>query len=123
MTIGVEIDDRQDHRRVMSRKRRPHPRDIEKFVYSMLDEDIHAIRRGLAAANGLVERHMTKQVDGFIGNKKLDLDALVTAKGYQVSTVICVYQKGMKDPRCIVASDSTLKGSTVKRLYGKRFSC
>jgi hypothetical protein len=29
----------------------------------------------------------------------------------------------MKDPWCIVASDATLKGSAVKRLYGKRFSC
>ena len=50
-------------------------------------------------------------------------DAVVTAKGYEVSTVSCVHEKGMKDPRCIVASDSTLKGRSVKRLYGKRLSC
>lgn len=37
---------------------------------------IHAIGRGLAAVEGLDDKHATKQVDRLIGNEKLDPDAL-----------------------------------------------
>jgi hypothetical protein len=40
---------------------------------------IHAIGRGLAAVQGLVDKHATKQVDRLIGNEKLDPVALSEA--------------------------------------------
>lgn len=285
MDFGIIVADMANR----TRKRSPHPRVVEKFVHTLLDEDIHAKRvmsianaatgiivsgslaihaigRGLAAAKGLVERHTTKQVDRLIGNTKVDMDDLfelwvpfvvagrrevvvnldwtdfddddqtmlaaslqtkhgratplvwktvikselrdqrndhedelllrlrqmiplsvkvtivadrgfcdtklyrfleqefhfeyiirfrgnifvtssegerraakewvgqggrmrvlrnakVTADDYEVKTVICVHEQGMAHPWCIVASDPTLKGSTVKQRYGKRFSC
>jgi len=38
---------------------------------------IHAIGRGLAAVEGLVDKHAVKQVDRCIGNEKLDVDLLM----------------------------------------------
>jgi hypothetical protein len=55
--------------------------------------------------------------------KLLLRDAFVTADCYPVSTVICVHEKGMKDPWCIVSSDPVLTGSETKKFYGKRFTC
>jgi hypothetical protein len=56
------------------------------------------------------------------GRMRVLRNALVTADRFSVQTVICVQDKGMKDPWCIVASDPTLEGNRVKRYYGKRFS-
>ncbi len=50
-------------------------------------------------------------------------NAFVTADRCPVSTVVCVHERGMKDPWCIVASQWSLTGSEIKKVYGKRFSC
>ena len=38
--------------------------------------NIHAIGRGLAAVNGLLDKHAVKQVDRLIGNEKFDCPLL-----------------------------------------------
>jgi Transposase DDE domain len=50
-------------------------------------------------------------------------NALVTADRYPVAVVLCVHERGMKDPWCIVGSQWSLTGSEIKQSYGKRFSC
>jgi len=50
-------------------------------------------------------------------------NALVTADRYPVAVVLCVHERGMKDPWCIVGSRWSLTGSEIKKSYGKRFSC
>ena len=86
-------------------------------------EYIIRFRGNILVTDRTGECRLAKEWVGRGGRMRVLRDALVTAKGYEVSTVICVHEKGMKDPWCIVASNATLKGSAVKRLYGKRFSC
>jgi hypothetical protein len=50
-------------------------------------------------------------------------NAFVTADKTPVSTVMCVHERGMKEAWCIVASDWSLGGTDIKKIYGKRFSC
>ena len=47
--------------------------------------------------------------------------ALVTADRYQVGTVVCVRDKGMKQAWCLATSYTDAKASTLKTLYGKRW--
>lgn len=86
-------------------------------------EYIIRFRGNIFVTNAKGERRKAKEWVGKGGRMRVLRDALVTAKEYQVSTVICAHEKGMAQPWCIVASDPTLKGSTVKKVYGKRFSC
>jgi len=57
------------------------------------------------------------------GRMRVLRDAKVTQDKHPVSTVVVVRDKDMKDIWCLVASNSQLPGSRIKRLYGKRFSC
>ena len=49
--------------------------------------------------------------------------ALVTARQYEVGTVVCVHAKGMKEPWCLAASDPEKAGRTLINLYAKRWGC
>lgn len=69
------------------------------------------------------ETRPAKQWLGKSGRMRVLRNASVTAKQCPVATVVCVQDKGMKDAWCIVASDPSLKGSEIKKCYGKRFSC
>jgi len=69
------------------------------------------------------ETRPAKRWLGKNGRMRVLRNASVTAKHYPVATVVCVQEKGMKDAWCIVASDPSLKGSEIKKCYGKRFSC
>jgi len=57
------------------------------------------------------------------GRMRVLRNVFVTTDHYPVTTVVCVHERGMKDPWCIVASDWTLSGSDIKKCYGKRFTC
>lgn len=100
----------------------------DKDLYWLLEdvlgfEYIIRFRGNIIVTSEKGERRKAKEWLGKGGRMRVLRNAFVTADQYPVSTVMCVHEKGMKDPWCIVASDPTHKGSTVKRLYGKRFSC
>lgn len=57
------------------------------------------------------------------GRMRVLRNVKVTAKQARVSTVVVVHEKGMKDAWCLAASEEGLKGSEVKKAYGKRFTC
>jgi len=100
----------------------------DKDLYWLLEdvlgfEYIIRFRGNILVTNKKGERRKAKDWLGKGGRMRVLRDAFVTADQYPVSTVMCVHEKRMKDPWCIVASDSILKGSAVKRVYGKRFSC
>ena len=46
---------------------------------------------------------------------------LTDSHQYPVATVVCVKDKGMKDPWCLVASDPAATASTLKAYYGQRW--
>ena len=48
--------------------------------------------------------------------------ALVTAERYQLGTVLCVRDKDMKQAWCLATSLTDATASTLKHLYGKRWS-
>jgi hypothetical protein len=48
--------------------------------------------------------------------------ALVTADRTQVSAVVCVKKKGMKEPWCLATSLEQASSAEVATLYSRRFS-
>ena len=49
-------------------------------------------------------------------------NARVTLDGYAVARVVCVHDKDMKEPWCLVASDPQLKARAVVATYAKRWT-
>lgn len=47
--------------------------------------------------------------------------AAVTGRGYPVGTVVCVQDKGMKEPWCIATSTTDMPARALINLYGKRW--
>ena len=56
------------------------------------------------------------------GRAKTLRDASVTKHGYQVSTIVCVHAKAMKEPWCLVASDPHASTRLIIDYYAKRWS-
>jgi hypothetical protein len=56
------------------------------------------------------------------GRARLLRNAKVTRHGFEVPTVVCVQDRGMKSPWCLVASDPKITTAKLKKLYGKRFT-
>ncbi len=48
--------------------------------------------------------------------------AAVTAEHYPVATVVCVQAKGMKEPWCLVASDTKANARELINYYAKRWT-
>ena len=93
----------------------------DKDLYWLLEdvlgfEYIIRFRGNILVTNTKGERRKAKDWLGKGGRMRVLRNAFVTADLYPVSMVMCVHEKGMKDPWCIVASDPSQKGSTVKRL-------
>jgi winged helix-turn helix protein/DDE family transposase len=98
----------------------------DQKLYRVLTEELkfdHVIRfRGnitVTSADGDV-RTATDWV-GPGGRATVLRGALMTAERYQVGTVICVRDKGMKQAWCLATSYTDAKASTLKSLYGKRW--
>jgi hypothetical protein len=67
----------------------------------------------------------SKRAEGWVGKggrAKLLRHARVTLDEYEVPTVVCVHAKGMKEPWCLVASDSQVKARAVMDTYAKRWT-
>lgn len=99
----------------------------DQKLYEFLEE-LHfeyAIRfRGnVLVTNSKGEARMARDWLGQGGRMQVLRNAFVTADRYPVTTVVCVQDRGMKEPWHIVASEWSLTGSDIKKLYGKRFTC
>ncbi|MCK5805286.1 MAG: IS4 family transposase [Lentisphaeria bacterium] len=93
------------------------------FLKELGFEYIIRFKGNIQVTNDKGEARMAREWMGKNGRMRVLRDAFVTADRYPISTVICVHDKGMKDPWCIVSSDPSLKGSEAKKVYGKRFTC
>ena len=68
------------------------------------------------------ERRKASQWVGTGGRARTLRDATVTdSQGYRVGTVVCVQDKDMKEPWCLVASERTVAARTLIRYYAKRW--
>jgi hypothetical protein len=74
----------------------------------------------VTSAQGEVRR--AEEWVGKGGRPKLLRNALITLDGYEVPTVVCVHAKGMKEPWCLVSSDSEIKARAVIDGYAKRWT-
>lgn len=67
-------------------------------------------------------RRKAKDWVGAGGRARTLRDAQVTARHeYPVATVVCLKDKGMKEPWCLVASDPKVSAKTLKSYYGQRW--
>lgn len=68
------------------------------------------------------ERRKAAQWVGAGGRARTLRDATVTdSRGYRAGTVVCVQDKDMKEPWCLVASERTVAARTLIRYYAKRW--
>ena len=68
------------------------------------------------------EKRQAKEWLGVGGRMRVLRDARVTAGGEPVPVVVCVQDKQMKEPWLLASSRSDLKGTEIKKIYGKRFT-
>jgi hypothetical protein len=68
------------------------------------------------------ERRKARDWVGVGGRARTLRGARVTDRHeYRVATVVCVKDKGMKEPWCLVASDPTASAKTLKSYYAQRW--
>ncbi len=68
------------------------------------------------------ERRKAKDWVGIGGRARTLRNARVTARhDYPVATVVCLKDKGMKEPWCLVASDPNASAKILKGYYGQRW--
>jgi hypothetical protein len=68
------------------------------------------------------QKRKAKEWLGAGGRMRVLRDARVTAGGEPVAVVLCVQDKRMKEPWLLASSRSDLKGTELKKIYGKRFT-
>jgi hypothetical protein len=68
------------------------------------------------------ERRKAKAWLGTVGRMRVFRHARVTAQRHLVPVVVCVQDKAMKEPWCLVSSRHDLKGVEIKVAYGRRFT-
>jgi hypothetical protein len=85
-------------------------------------EFIIRIRGNIIVTSTEGESRRAEQWIGKGGRAKLLRNALITLDGYEVPTVVCVHAKGMKEPWCLVSSDSEIKARPVIDGYAKRWT-
>ena len=96
-------------------------------LYSFLTEELgfdYIIRfRGVVyVENAMGERRKAKEWLGRFGRLRVCRYARVTAQRPLVPVVVCVQDKAMKEPWCLVSSRQDLKGVEIKVTYGRRFT-
>jgi len=94
-----------------------------RFLRETLGFDfIIRIRGNITVTSAAGASRAAAQWVGQGGRAKLLRKAQVTQDGYEVPTVVCVHDKAMKEPWCLVASDSQLKTREVVNAYGQRWT-
>ena len=68
------------------------------------------------------ERRKAKEWLGTAGRMRVFRHAWVTAQRHLVPVVVCVQDKAMKEPWCLVSSRQDLTGVEIKVAYGRRFT-
>lgn len=95
---------------------------FEFLRYTLGFEFIIRIRGNIIVTSTQGESRPAEEWIGKGGRAKLLRNALITLDGYEVATVVCVHAKGMKEPWCLVSSDSELKARPVIDGYAKRWT-
>jgi hypothetical protein len=68
------------------------------------------------------EQRKAKAWLGTTGRMRVFRHARVTAQRHRVPVVVCVQDKAMKEPWCLVSSRHDFKGVEIKVAYGRRFT-
>lgn len=80
------------------------------------------LRNQYYVTNSKGERRKAAKWVGASGRARTLRDATLTdSQAHPVATVVCVQDKGMKEPWCLVASDREAKARTLISYYGKRW--
>jgi hypothetical protein len=96
-------------------------------LYGFLTEELgfdYIIRfRGVVyVENAAGEWRKAKAWLGTAGRMRVCRPARITAQRHLVPVVVCVQDKAMQEPWCLVSSRQDLKGSEIKSVYGRRFT-
>jgi hypothetical protein len=96
-------------------------------LYSFLTEewgvdDIIRCRGVVSVEDAAGERRKAKAWLGTAGRRRVFRHARVTAPRHLVPVVVCVQDKAMKEPWCLVSSRQDLPGVEIKVAYGRRFT-
>ena len=79
------------------------------------------LRSNVTVASEKGEVRTAAQWVGAGGRAKTLRNAKLTAKEFPAPTIVCVQDKEMKEPWCLVASDTTVTSAVLKKYYGKRW--
>jgi Transposase DDE domain len=96
-------------------------------LYRFLTEDlgfdyIIRFRGNVYVEHAAGEQRKAKAWLGMAGRMRVCRPARVTAQRHLVPVVVCVQDKAMKEPWCLVSSRHDLKGVEIKVAYGRRFT-
>lgn len=95
-----------------------------EFLKNDLEFDYNIrIRSNILVFDNKDEKRTAREWINKNGSMKTLRDAKITGQKYSVPTVICVHDKNMKEPWCIVSSDRNISGSAIVKWYGKRWGC
>jgi len=99
----------------------------DQKLYQVLTEELKfdyliRFRGNIAVTSAEGETRPAADWVGVGGRPRTLRNALVTADGYQVGTVVCVHAKDMKEPWCLAASTTTDTAKQLMTTYGKRWS-
>ena len=99
----------------------------DRKLYRFLTEDVGVddiIRfRGVVSVEDAAgERRTAKEWLGTAGRRRVFRPAWVTAPRHLVPVVVCVQDRAMKEPWCLVSSRQDRTGVGIKVAYGRRFT-
>ena len=81
------------------------------------------IRSNILVENKQGESKSAKNWVSPTGRTKTIREAKITHEKYNIPTIVCVQDKKMKEPWCIVSSEATISGSLLVKWYSKRWGC
>lgn len=81
------------------------------------------IRSNILVENKQGESKSAKQWVSPTGRTKTIRESKITHEKYQIPTIVCVQDKKMKEPWCIVSSEAAISGSMLVKWYSKRWGC
>jgi hypothetical protein len=98
----------------------------DQKLYRFLTEELKfdyliRFRGNIAVTSAEGETRLAADWVGVGGRPRTLRNALVTADGYQVGTVVCVHARDMKEPWCLAASTTTDTAKHLMKTYGKRW--
>jgi Transposase DDE domain len=85
-------------------------------------DDIIRFRGVVYVEDAAGERRKAKEWLGAAGRMRVFRPAWVTAQHHLVPVVVCVQDRAMKEPWCLVSSRQDLTGVGIKVAYGRRFT-